>query len=140
MKSFNSIEYSWKDLEVVVLGRPLIRILEVEYTIDSEQKAIYGRGKKALGIQSMNEKVTGQITVGQSELESMIKKAKEIRPGTKLTDIAFDINVGYLADTEVIRDRIVSVQISSFTKSMKQGDSDMQIKLPFAALDIEFNI
>lgn len=140
MKDFSSIEYAWKDIEVVLLGRPLVRILEVEYTVDSEKKPIFGRGKKALGIQSGNEKASGQITIGQSEVEALIKKAKEILPGTKVTDLSFDINVGYLANTEVIRDRVVGAAFSTLSKSMKQGDSDMQIKLPFSALDVEFDI
>lgn len=140
MKDFNSIEYAWKDLEVVLLGRPLVRILEVEYGVDAEKKHIYGRGKKVLGIQSGNEKPQGQITIGQSELEALIRKAKALLPGTKVTDISFNINVGYLAGTEIIRDRIVGASFTNFTKSMKQGDTDMQVKLPFIALDVEFNI
>lgn len=140
MKDFNSIEYAWKDIEVVMLGRPLARILEIEYTIDSEKKPIYGRGKKALGIQSGNEKAAGSITIGQSELEALIKKAKKIHPTIKITDLSFDVNIGYLAATEIIRDRVIGFTITNLPKSMKQGDTDMQVKLPFLALDIDYDI
>jgi len=137
---FNSIEYAWKDIEVVIMGRPLARILEVEYTTEVEKKHIYGRGKKALGIQDGNEKVSGQITIGQSELEAMIRKAQEVKPGGKVTDISFNVNVAYRQDTDIIRDRIVGFSITQIPKAMKQGDSDMVVKLPFLALDCEYNV
>ena len=140
MKQFNSVEYAWKDIEVVLLGRPLVRILEVEYTVETEQKVLYGRGKKGLGIQSMNESVSGSITIGQSELEAMTAKVNEVAPGAKLTDFVLDLNIGYLAGTDIIRDRVVSLKFSQIPKSMKQGDADMEVKLPFQALDIEYNI
>lgn len=140
MPDFNSAEYAWKDIEVVIMGRPLVRILEIEYTTEVEKKHIYGRGNKALGIQTGNEKVSGQITIGQSELEAMIRKAAEVKPGGKVTDISFNVNVAYRLDVDIIRDRIVGFTITQMPKAMKQGDVDMQVKLPFLALDCEYNV
>jgi hypothetical protein len=33
-----------------------------------------------------------------------------------------------------------TVKVSSIPKGMKQGDTDMIVKLPFLALDVEYNI
>ena len=137
---FNSIEYAWKDIEVTFLGRIIARILEIEYTTEVEKKHIYGRGKKPLGIQTGNEKATGQLTIGQSELEAMIRKAQQIKPGAKPTDMSFNINIAYIKDVAIVRDRVVGISLTQIPKGMKQGDTDMQVKLPFLALDIEYNI
>lgn len=137
---YNSIEYAWKDLEVTFLGRVIGRLLEIEYTTEVEKKHIYGRGKKALGVQTGNEKVTAQCTVGQSELEAMIRKAQELRPGAKPTDMSFDINVCYRTDTTLVRDRVLGFTITQMPKGMKQGDVEMQVKLPGIALDVLYNI
>lgn len=138
MPDFNSIEYAWKDIEVVVLGRPLVRITEIEYTTEVEKKHIYGRGKKALGVQTGNEKVTGQLTIGQSELESLIRKAAE--SGKKPTDISFDINVAYIQEGDIVRDRVIGASLTQMPKSMKQGDTEMAVKLPYIAVDVAYNI
>ena len=138
--SKNTAEYAWKDISVTHLGRELGRLLDIEYTTDVEKKPIYGRGNKALGVQTGNEKASGSYSVGQSELESMIRKAQEISPGAKITDLVFDINVCYLLGADLVRDRIRSINITQFTKGMKQGDVEMIIKLPFVALDIDYNI
>lgn len=137
---YNSIEYAWKDIEVVFLGRIIGRITEIEYTTEVEKKHIYGRGKKPLGIQTGNEKVTGQVTIGQSELEAMIRKAQSLKPGAKPTDMSFDINIAYIADVDVVRDRVVGFTISQMPKIMKQGDTDMNVKLPGIAMDVLYNI
>jgi hypothetical protein len=138
MPNFNSAEYSWKDLEVAILGRSLVNITEVEYTTDVEKKHIYGRGSKPIGIQSGNEKPTGQITIGQSELEAIIQKAKE--SNKRPTDLSFDINITYTQDGTIVRDRVKGAQLSQVPKSIKQGDPSMTVKLPFLALDIEYDI
>lgn len=137
---YNSIEFAWKDIEVVFLGKTIGRIEEIEYTTEVEKKHIYGRGKKPLGIQTGNEKVTGQITIGQSELEAMIRKAQSLKPGAKPTDMSFDINVTYQAELDLVRDRVVGFAITQMPKSMKQGDTDMKVKLPGIAMDVLYNL
>jgi hypothetical protein len=140
MATFSSAEFAWKDIEVVIKGRSLVRILEIEYTTEAEMKHIYGRGKKAVGIQEGNEKVTGQITIGQSELEALIRSAQQANPGSKITDMPFNINITYRQGFQLVRDRVDTVKVSSIPKGMKQGDTDMIVKLPFLALDVEYNI
>ncbi len=91
---FNSSEYSWKDLEVVLLGRPLLRILEVKYKGSQETKAIYGRGSNPVGIQKGNKKYEGEIKIGQSELEALCDKAKQVTGSGDPLDLPpFDITI-----------------------------------------------
>jgi hypothetical protein len=136
MKDFNTAEFAWKDIELVMLGRPLVRIVEVSYKVKREKKHIYGRGSKPLGVQKGNYMYEGQITIGQSELEALIRKMND--PLSR----SFDIDMAYRieGDTTIVRDRIVGVDITEFEKAMKQGDLEMQIKLPFVALNIKYNV
>lgn len=138
--SFNSTEYAWKDITVTAMGRTYERILEVEYDNEEDKKLIYGRGKKVRGIQGGNEKPGGSLLLGQSEVEAMIRTAQETNPNAKLTDISFDIQIHYLKGEDLVKDRIVGAEFTKSPKGMKQGDSDMQIKLPFLAMDIKYNI
>ena len=137
---FNSAEYAWKDLSITAMGRTFERVMDVEYDVEVDKKYIYGRGKKPKGVQEGNEKPSGSITLGQSEVEAMIRTAQAANPNAKLTDIRFDIQLHYLLGDDLVKDRIISAEFTKQPKSMKQGDGDMEVKLPFMALDIVYNI
>ena len=136
----NSTEFQWKDITITAMGMVFEAVTEVEYDTEVEKKQVFGRGSKAQGIQSGNEKCTGNVTVKQSILESMIRTAQATSPNAKLTDISFDIQVHYVKDTDLVKDRIVSAEFTKQPKSMKQGDGEMLVKLPFMAMDIQYNI
>ena len=138
--SFNSTEYAWKDLTVTAMGRTFERILDVDYDTEEDKKQIYGRGKKVRGIQGGNEKPAGNLSLGQSEVEAMIREAQLTNPNAKLTDISFDIQIHYLKGEDLVKDRITGAEFTKQPKGMKQGDSDMVIKLPFLAMDIKYNV
>lgn len=138
--AWKSTEYSWSDLSVAAMGRTFERITEVEYEVEADLKLIYGRGKKAKGIVEGNEKCSGSVTLGQSEVEAMIRKAQETKPGAKISDITFDLQLIYLKGTDIVKDRVVEARITKLTKSFKNGDGEMICKLPFIATDVEYNV
>ncbi len=138
---FNSAEYSWNDLEVVMLGRPVVRLLEVKYKVTTETKEIYGRGGEPLGIQEGNSKYEGELKIGQSELEALIAKARTIKPGINPTRMpAFNISVMYSKDGVITRDVLVGVKIHEFEKALKQGDFEMEVSLPFKFLQAKLGV
>ncbi|MBK7097902.1 MAG: hypothetical protein IPH58_05560 [Sphingobacteriales bacterium] len=134
--SINTTEFAWSDITVTAMGRTFERILAIEYDVEQEKKQIYGRGKKVKGIQRQNEKPVGKLTIGQSELEAMIAAA-----GGKVTELVMDIQVHYLDSDKgaIVKDRIVGAEFTKAPKSMKQGDSDMEVELEFIAMDILYN-
>ncbi len=140
MGAFNSTEFSWKDITITAMGMVFEAAMEIEYDTEVDKKHVYGRGAKAVGIQSGNEKCTGNIQVKQSLLEAMVQTAQATNPNAKLTDISFDIQVHYLKLPDIVKDRIISAEFTKQPKSMKQGDMEMLVKLPFLALDIAYNI
>ena len=136
------MEYSWREVKVSILGRLIEGILDVGYEKEVEKKPIYGRGGKTKGIQSGNEKCTGDITLRQSEVEAMILATKATNPLATPLDIIFDIQVQYVAvgNTAIVKDRILAAQFTKLPKGMKQGDMDMQVKMPFIAEDILYGV
>lgn len=138
MANFNSVEYAWKDLQVSLLGRMLVRVLEVEYEDTVELKEIYGRGNKPLAIQTGNYKYKGKLKVGQSEYIALVAAAQ--KAGKRLPDLSLTLDVAYTLGTSLRRDRVLGLRIPGSKKALKQGDSDMEIDLPFIALDIQEDI
>ena len=104
---FNSKQYAFSDIKVVVLGRTLEGFQGVKYSIKTDKSLLYGRGSKALSIQSGNESIEGSLMLYQSELTALEAAVKAANVLLKITDIDLDIVVTYgnglTATTDVIR-------------------------------------
>lgn len=137
---FNSKEYDWANIEVVMLGKVVGGLRGVTYKASQEKELIYGRGNKPRAVQKGNKSYEGSISLLQSELEALLLTVSK---GKNIVDIpAFDIVVAYAPDTagNIVTDIIKNVELTEVQKSMKQGDKFMEIELPFIALDIEFAV
>lgn len=138
--AFNSKQYAWSNVEVVLFGRPLTAIRGVKYKAAQEKEVLYGAGDKPLSIQAGNKTYEGELTLLQSELEAIQQAAGK---GCDVTDIpAFDIIVTYKMQGAgaLIRDVVKFAEFTEVEKSMSQGDKFMEITLPFIALDIQKNV
>lgn len=136
----DTAEFAWKHIEVVMLGRPIVRLLDIKYKSATELKEIYGRGSEPLGIQEGNSKYEGELKIGQSELEALIRIAKTTTRNGKVTSLKFDIAHSYSLDGIIVRDVCKNARIKEFEKGMKQGDTDMEIALPYICTKIEYNV
>lgn len=140
MAVFNSKEYEWNNVEVVMLGRVVTGIRGVTYKESQEKEPVYGRGNKPRAIQAGNKSYEGSISLLQSELEALQDVAGA---GASIVDIpAFDITVAYVPKNggAVVVDIIKNVEFTECEKSLKQGDKFMEIELPMIALDIDRNV
>lgn len=138
----NSAEFAWCDITVVYMGMPIERLLSIEYDVEEDKKYIYGRGKKVKGIQPGNEKPSVSLTIGQSVLEAMTRKAQETNRFAMAKDLVFDIQVQYmeLMGGDLVIDRIIGFEATKAPKGMKQGDSDMEVKMDGLAMDVIPNV
>jgi|WetSurMetagenome_2_1015567.scaffolds.fasta_scaffold02807_12 hypothetical protein len=137
---FNSKEYEWNNVEVVMLGKVVTGIRGVTYKESQEKEPVYGRGNKPRAIQAGNKTYEGKISLLQSELEALQDAAGV---GASILDISsFDVTVAYVPKTggAVVVDIIKNVEFTEVEKGMKQGDKFMEIELPIVALDIESNV
>ena len=131
---FDSREYEWADVTVVMAGRDVTGIRGVSYTASQEKEALYAKGNKPHGIQRGNKSYEGSIRILQSELEALNAAA-----GGDALDVSFNIVVAYgnPSKGDIIRTDLLSgVEITSRPKSLNQKDKFMEIELPLVMLDV----
>ena len=134
---FDSREYEWADVTVVMAGRDVTGIRGVSYTSAQEKEALYAKGNKPHGIQRGNKSYEGSIRLLQSEYEALNQAA-----GGDALNASFNIVVSYgnPSNGDVIKtDLLMGVEITSKPKSLNQNDKFMEIELPLIMLDIKEN-
>ncbi|KAA6346437.1 hypothetical protein EZS27_006087 [termite gut metagenome] len=137
---FNSKEYSWADIKVVLLGREVTGIRAVEYKTKHQKELLYAAGRKARSVQWGKKEHEGTITVLQSELIALDNAAKA-KGWDDVTDMDFDIIVSYISSSGIVStDKILQASITEIPKSFKEGDLFLEVALPFIALHIEHNV
>lgn len=134
---FNSKEYEWADVSVVMAGRSVTGIRGIEYSSSQEKEALYAKGNKPHGIQRGNKSYSGTITLLQSELEALSEAA-----GSDALDATFNVVVCYgnpMKGDTIKTDLLAGVEITEIPKGLKQGDKFMEIALPVIMLDVKQN-
>lgn len=134
---FNSKEYEWADVSVVMAGRSVTGIRGIEYSSSQEKEALYAKGNKPHGIQRGNKSYSGTITLLQSELEALSEAA-----GGDALDATFNVVVCYgnpMKGDTIKTDLLAGVEITEIPKGLKQGDKFMEIALPVIMLDVKQN-
>lgn len=137
---FNSKEYTFCDIVVIVLGRPVGTLRGIEYKVKKNKEALYAAGNKARSIQHGKREIEGTLTILQSDLIALDRAAQE--SGKKdCLDLDFDIVVSYVGENLVVTtDRIVTASLTDSSRSMKEGDLFMEVPLSFIALDVKTNL
>jgi hypothetical protein len=129
-------QFNYRDVTIYLLGKKLTGAQGVKYSVKVEKEALYGRGNKAMSIQTGNESVEGELKILQMELELLIAAVKLKDPLAKITDFSFDLVVVYQQGLKAITDVIQGVEFSEYEKGLEQGDKFMEISLKFLALDV----
>ncbi|OUO38480.1 hypothetical protein B5F83_01040 [Muribaculum sp. An289] len=134
---FNSREYEWADVSVIMAGRDVTGIRAVKYSPSQEKEPLYAKGNKPHGIQRGNKSYSGTITLLQSELEAL-----ETAAGGDALDISFNVVVAYgnpLRGDVIKTDLLVGVEITEIPKGMAQNDKFMEIEIPIIMMDVKRN-
>ncbi len=134
---FNSKEYEWASITVVMGGRNMTGIRGVKYHTKQEKEVLYAKGNKAHAIQRGNKSCEGSITLLQSELEALTRAA-----GGDLLDANLNLIVAYGNPSQgepISTDIIKGVEFTDVPKGMSQGDKFSEHELPFIALDVDYN-
>lgn len=138
--TFNSSEYTYCDMEVIILGRTIGGLRGIEYSSKKAKEVLYGTGRKGRGIQHGKREYEGTLTITQSELAALNRAAQMIGKEDCL-DLDFDIIVTYTSPELIVTiDRIVCASITDMKSALKEGDMKMEISLPFVALDVIPNL
>ncbi|MDR0726409.1 MAG: hypothetical protein LBF59_10450 [Prevotellaceae bacterium] len=136
MAIINGRQYEFADLTLYLGGRDVTGFRGIKYTSAQEKETLYGKGNRALSIQKGNIAHSGEITLAQSELETL----KALDGGTVLgLSLNAIVCYGNPANGDVmITDKIKGLQFTEEAKEFKQGDKFMEVTLPFICLDIEY--
>lgn len=132
---FNSRQYEWADLSLVLGGRDITGIRGVKYTEKAEKEPLFAKGRYAHSIQTGNISVEGEITMLQSEYEALVAAGNGSVLGLSLDGV-----FGYgnpQAGEALITDRVVGISFTEAPKELKQGDKFMEVTLPFVALSVK---
>lgn len=137
--AFNSKEYSWVNVSVVLFGQPVIGCRGIEYKPKMAKEAMYAMGKRAYSIQRGKREYEGTLTITQSELAALNRSA--VAKGyDDVLDLEMDIVIAYVENGIVTTDRVVNATFTEAPMSMKEGDMYMEVALPFIALDVKHDI
>ena len=134
---FNTREYEWADVTVVLAGRTVTGIRGVSYTSSQEKEALYAKGNKPHAIQRGNKSYSGNIRLLQSELEAL-----EAAAGGDVLNASFNVIVSYgnpLKGDVITTDLLKGCEITEVPKGLNQNDKFMEIELPLVALDIVYD-
>ena len=130
---FNSREYEWSDINVVMAGRNVTGFRAVSYTSKQAKEALYAKGNKPHSIQRGNKSYEGSISLVQSEYEALKQAA-----GGDILDASIDLVVSYGNPTKgdtIVTDLLQGVEFTDDKTEWKQGDKFQEKELPFIFLD-----
>ncbi|MDR0206037.1 MAG: hypothetical protein LBI45_02105 [Bacteroidales bacterium] len=133
---FDSRQYEWNDMTLILGGRDVTGFRGVKYTEKQEKEQVYGKGNLPLSTQKGNKSYDGELTMLQSEYETL----REVSKTKSVLDLQLDAVVCYgnPANGDVmITDVLQGVQFTEGPKEMKQGDKNMEITLPFIFLRLK---
>jgi hypothetical protein len=136
--AFNSREYEWADLTLVVGGRDITGVRGVKYSEKIEREAIYGKGRKPQSIQSGNISYEGEFMMLQSDYDAL-----EISAGGSILSTSVDalVSFGNPTDGDFMKtDLLEGIRFTEGAKEYKQGDKFCEITIPFICLDIRKNV
>lgn len=132
---FNSREYEWNDISVVMAGRLVTGLRGIKFGSKQEKEHLFAKGNKPHSIQRGNISYSGEITITQSEYETLLASAKG-----DVLNAQFDVVVSYgnPSKGEASATRIlVGCEITDDEEEWKQGDKFLEKRLPFLFVDLK---
>jgi len=136
--AFNSEEYAWSDINIVIGGRPVTGIRAIKWTTKRTVTHIYGKGIDPHARTKGNKEYTGSMKLLQSELEALLVSAGANRD---VTDLTFNITVVFApASGGIVKTHILeNCDIEQFEMGMEQDAAFMEIELPLKIGKIKYN-
>lgn len=141
MVIINGRQYEFADISLILGGRDVCGLRGIKYTEKQEKEVIYGKGNRPLSVQKGNFSYEGEVSLTQSELETLKALAKTETLRSSIMGLNLNAIVCYGNPTKgdvMITDRLYGIQFTEDAKEMKQGDKFMEITLPFICTDIEY--
>lgn len=131
---FDTREYEWSDIALIIAGRDVKGFRGIKYTEKQEKEALYAKGNKAHSIQRGNISYEGELTMTQSEYELL----RMSMGGSILNGRVLQITVAYGNPSKgdlMITDTLLHVEFTEDSTEWKQGDKFQEKSLPIIFMD-----
>ena len=128
----NTREFEWSDISLVVAGRDSKGFRGVKYSEKQEKEALYAKGNKAHCIQSGNIAYEGELTLTQSEYETL-----RLAMGGSILSGSLSMVVAYGNPSKgdvMVTDALSGCEFTEDSTEWKQGDKFQEKSLPFVFL------
>lgn len=128
----NTREFEWSDISLVVAGRDIKGFRGVKYSEKQEKEALYAKGNKAHCIQSGNIACEGELTLTQSEYETL-----RLAMGGSILSGSLSMVVAYGNPSKgdvMVTDALSGCEFTEDATEWKQGDKFQEKSLPFVFL------
>lgn len=128
----NTREFEWSDISLVVAGRDIKGFRGVKYSEKQEKEALYAKGNKAHCIQSGNIAYEGELTLTQSEYETL-----RLAMGGSVLSGSLSMVVAYGNPSKgdvMVTDALSGCEFTEDATEWKQGDKFQEKSLPFVFL------
>ena len=128
----NTREFEWSDISLVVAGRDIKGFRGVKYSEKQEKDALYAKGNKAHCIQSGNIAYEGELTLTQSEYETL-----RLAMGGSILSGSLSMVVAYGNPSKgdvMVTDALSGCEFTEDSTEWKQGDKFQEKSLPFVFL------
>ncbi|MCT4647567.1 MAG: hypothetical protein N4A74_21445 [Carboxylicivirga sp.] len=147
MFSTKTQQFAWKELTLLLDGRPMIELTDIEYKPNKVLEEIFAAGDNPQFIGEGNKTYSGSLEVLQSGYEALVTEAKK-RGGNDVTDLELDAIISYVplnkdaatVAMKTIVDRVSGIKFESGGKKFSQGNTHIKVALPFKALRIDNQI
>ena len=137
----NGRQYEWDDVTFILGGRVVVGCRAISYKESQEKELLYGKGNRPLSIQKGNKKYDGNVTMLQSEIETLKELARATHgPSGSILDLNLNAVVCYGDPSKghpMLTDLLYNIQFTEVEKAMKQGDKNMEVSLPFIFTDLK---
>ena len=136
--AFNSREYEWADVTLIIGGRDIRTIRGVKWSRKIEREAVYGKGREPIAIQSGNNAYEGEFAMLQSDFDAI-----EAASGDDIlsASVDFEVTFGNPSNGDALKThRGLGVRFTEDTLDMKQGDKFAEITVPWLATRIQKNV
>lgn len=143
MTIINGRQYEFADVSLVLGGRDVCGLRGIKYSEKQEKEVLYGKGNKPLSVQKGNFSYEGEISLTQSELETLKVLARTQTGRSSIMGLNLNAVVCYGNPAQgdvMITDWLFGIQFTEDAKELKQGDKFMEVRLPFICTDIEYQI
>ena len=132
---FNSREYEWADITVVLGGRDIPGLRSIRYKESQEKEAVYGKGNRPQAIQKGNKSYEGSIGLLQSEALALAEAAGGSILDVRDAKIVVQYGNPSQGDTIHIKE-VFGIEFTEDETNFKQGDKFHDGEYSFIALGV----